>query len=76
MIYWDERSIYLEQKFITRDNFVRAAVLSKATMHKPIVEEVMEVLKAGTKPTPTEDLKLWLDSIESSSKRLRPDKKD
>uniref|UniRef100_A0A0A9W191 Protein THEM6 n=1 Tax=Lygus hesperus TaxID=30085 RepID=A0A0A9W191_LYGHE len=76
MIYWDERSIYLEQKFITSDNFVRAAILSKATMHKPIVEEVMTVLNAGPKPQPTDDLKLWLDSMEASSKRLRPDKKD
>ncbi|CAB0016872.1 unnamed protein product [Nesidiocoris tenuis] len=76
VIYWDERSIYLEQKFITSDNFVRTAILSKATMHKPIVEEVMVVLKAGPKPEPLEDLKLWMDSMEVSSKRLRPEKQD
>ncbi|XP_014281475.1 protein THEM6 [Halyomorpha halys] len=72
VIYWDEKSIYVEQKFITNDGFIRAIVLSKQTMIKANVEDVMQSLNAGPKPEIPRDLDLWLQSMEISSEKLRP----
>lgn len=71
VIYWDEKSIYVEQKFITNDGFIRAIVLSKQTMVKTNVEDVMKSLNAGPKPEIPRDLDLWLQSMEVSSEKLR-----
>ncbi|KAL1138001.1 hypothetical protein AAG570_009696 [Ranatra chinensis] len=71
LIYWDDRSIYLEQKFITNDGFVRAVVLSKQTVVKVNVEDVMKTLKAAEKPPLEEDLDLWLKSINASSEKMK-----
>lgn len=72
MIYWDDKSVYLEHKFITNDGFIRAVVLSKATMLKANVNEVMESLNAGPKPEITPDLDYWIKSMDESSQKLRP----
>lgn len=72
LIYWDEKSIYVEQKFITNDDFIRAIVLSKQTILKVNVEEIMRTLEAGPKPAMPRDLELWLQSMEVSSEKLRP----
>lgn len=72
MIYWDDKSVYLEHKFITNDGFIRAVVLSKATMLKANVNDVMESLDAGPKPELTPDLDYWIKSMEESSQKLRP----
>jgi hypothetical protein len=72
MIWWDDKSIYVEQKFVTRDGFVRAIVLSKQTLPKVNVEELMLRLEAGPKPELPQDLDLWLKSMEVSSQKLRP----
>ncbi|XP_058804397.1 protein THEM6-like isoform X2 [Phymastichus coffea] len=44
LIYWDDRSIYIEHEFIEPD---------------------------AMKPMPTEELRLWVDSMEESSMRFR-----
>lgn len=72
-MWWDDKAIYLEQKFITTsDNFVRAIAMSKQCITKVDVIELMKKLPAGdNRPEISEELKVWLDSIEISSKKLR-----
>jgi hypothetical protein len=72
LVGWDAKSIYLEQQFVTlSDNFVRAVALSKQNIVGVDVEQLM---REYPRPEQTQDLKLWLDSIEVSSQRLRKDK--
>ncbi|XP_014252735.1 protein THEM6 [Cimex lectularius] len=73
MIYWEDRSVYLEHKFVTNDDFIRAIVLSKATMKEAPVDEVMEALEAGPRPELTKDLDFWIKSMEASSEKLKSD---
>lgn len=78
MIYWDEKSIYLEQQFVTAsDNFVRAVCLSKQTIIGLNVEQLMAKLMnkdPSYRPEIHDDLRLWMQSMEASSAKLR--KKD
>nr|CAD7585672.1 unnamed protein product [Timema genevievae] len=75
LVYWDDKAIYLEQRFITlTDGFVRAVALSKQNIIGVSAEEMMKTL-AGTgvkKPQVPQDLDHWLKSIEASSAKLRP----
>lgn len=73
LVWWDDKNIYLEQQFITTsDNFVRAIAMSKQCITKVNVIDVLKKFSGGEKqPELSEELKLWLDSIESSSKKLR-----
>ncbi|XP_065336505.1 protein THEM6 [Cloeon dipterum] len=69
---WDEKSIYLEQHFVTlSDGFIRAVALSKQNI---VGVNVNQMLKDYPKPQQTLDLTQWLQSIETSSERLRKDK--
>ncbi|GAB0100884.1 Protein THEM6 [Sergentomyia squamirostris] len=78
LIWWDEKAIYLEQKFITTsDNFVRAIAISKQCVTKASVQELLAKFPGGeTRPECPEDLRLWLQSSEISSQKLRGDKTD
>lgn len=72
LIWWDDKAIYLEQKFVTFDGFVRAVAISKQCITKV---DVMELMKEFTdkRPDQPEELKMWLEAIEVSSKKLRKD---
>lgn len=76
LIWWDEKAIYLEQKFISSsDNFVRAVVTSKQSITNVNVLELMKKFPecANERPTVPEELEIWLKAIEVSSKNLRKD---
>lgn len=72
LIWWDEKAIYLEQKFVTFDGFVRAIAMSKQNITKVNVMDVMKKFDAK-RPEQPEELKIWLQAIETSSKKLRKD---
>lgn len=76
LIWWDEKAIYLEQSFVTlSDGFVRAVALSKQCITNCDVTEILKTFpEAATRPEMPAELKLWLDSIELSSQKLRKDK--
>lgn len=75
MIYWDDKNFYLEHEFISlSDNFVRAVVLSKQTVTNlkvPVAQIIAQVEPEAQRPELTNELKLWLDSMEESSQKLR-----
>lgn len=74
LIWWDEKAIYIEQKFITRDGFVRAIAMSKQNITKVNVMDLMKEFEGGDKrPELPEELKVWLEAIEISSRKLRKD---
>lgn len=74
-MWWDEKAIYIEQKFVTFDGFVRAAALSKQCLTNVNVVELMKEFEGGDKiPAQPLELKQWLESLETSSQKLR--KKD
>ncbi|KAJ8922817.1 hypothetical protein NQ315_007852 [Exocentrus adspersus] len=78
IVYWEEKTLYIEQQFITlSDGFIRAVVLSKQGTIGLNVPEIMAKLTGkdiSYRPTPPEELQDWLSSMEKSSARLR--KKD
>ncbi|KAJ8973110.1 hypothetical protein NQ317_014449 [Molorchus minor] len=74
IVYWEEKTLYIEQQFITSDGFIRAIVLSKQGTIGLNVPEVMAKLTGkdvSYRPTPPEELQDWLTSMEKSSARLR-----
>uniref|UniRef100_A0A1A9WAY2 Protein THEM6 n=1 Tax=Glossina brevipalpis TaxID=37001 RepID=A0A1A9WAY2_9MUSC len=76
LIWWDEKAIYLEQKFITlSDGFVRAVALSKQNITNCNVIDVMKTFTELNEKRPElpEELRLWLDANEVSSRKLRKD---
>ncbi|KAL2733952.1 protein THEM6-like [Vespula squamosa] len=78
LIYWDEKSFYLEHKFINlRDNFIHTIIFSKQTMigMKMSLNEFVKKLEPEIcLPEINDDLRLWLESMEHSSQKLK--KKD
>lgn len=71
LVWWDDKAIYIEQKFITlTDGFVRAIALSKQCITNCNVLDILKEYDAERPPMP-EELDLWLKSIESSSQKLR-----
>lgn len=64
LVWWDEKAIYLEQKFITlSDGFVRAIALSKQCITNCNVVELIKEFPGGEKvPEAPQELKLWLVS--------------
>lgn len=65
----------MEQQFITFDGFVRATAMSKQCITNVNVTDIMKTFSGGELVPPMpEELKLWLDSIEVSSQKLRKDK--
>ena len=72
LLYWDDRSLYFEQSFISlHDGFVRAVAFSKNTCVGGSVMEMMERFGHPSPPQCPEDLKMWLESQEVTSCRLR-----
>ncbi|XP_043667879.1 protein THEM6-like [Vespula pensylvanica] len=78
LIYWDEKSFYFEHKFINvRDNFVHTIILSKQTtigMKMSLNEFLKEFEPEICLPEINDDLRLWLESMQHSSQKLK--KKD
>ncbi|XP_037046031.1 protein THEM6 isoform X2 [Bradysia coprophila] len=76
LIWWDEKAIYLEQKFITSsDNFVRAIATSKQCITNVNVLDLMKKFpECVNRPAAPEELEIWLNAIELSSQKLRKDK--
>lgn len=73
LLWWDEKAIYLEQKFVTTaDNFVRAVATSKQCITNVNVVELMKTFPEGeVRPEAPEELRVWLEAIEISSQKLR-----
>jgi len=72
LVFWDERSLYFEQKFVSlNDNFVRAIALCKNTVVGGSVKEMMSCLGHHVPPHCPEEMEIWLRSQEVSSNRLR-----
>lgn len=61
LIFWDEKAIYLEQRFVTlSDGFVRAIALSKQCITNCNVVELLKGYEGGEKiPDPPQELQLW-----------------
>ncbi|XP_019869851.1 protein THEM6 [Aethina tumida] len=78
IVHWDEKTLYIEQQFITlSDGFVRAVVLSKQGTINLNVPKIMAKLTGkdeSYRPPVLPELEDWLSSMEKSSNRLR--KKD
>lgn len=68
LIWWDEKAIYLEQKFVTLgDGFVRAIAMSKQCITNVNVVELVKAFPGGeTVPEAPQELKLWLVSCSSN----------
>ncbi|XP_034947244.1 protein THEM6 [Chelonus insularis] len=75
LIYWEDKNFYLEHEFISlSDNFIRAVVLSKQTVTnlKVPVSEIIEAVEPNAKrPELSEELKMWLNSMQLSSEKLK-----
>merc|ERR1712226_1010693 len=72
LVYWDERSLYFEQKFVSlNDGFVRAIALCKNTVVGGSVREMMASVGVSSQPSMPKEVSLWLDSQEVSSAILR-----
>ena len=74
LVYWDQKAIYLEQRFVTlRDGFVRAIALSKQSIINVKVDDLMEKLLGPDvkKPAMPEEIDHWIRGNEVSSVRLR-----
>ncbi|CAH0728770.1 unnamed protein product, partial [Brenthis ino] len=76
LVYWEDKTLYIEQKFITlNDGFVRAVILSRQNLINADASALLSNIPgAETKPECPEEITHWLQSIEISSARLR--KKD
>jgi len=72
LVFWDEKSLYFEQKFVSlHDGFIRAIALCKNTVVGGSVKDMMACLGQHTPPACPEEVVLWLRSQEVSSTRLR-----
>ncbi|XP_046816842.1 protein THEM6-like [Vespa crabro] len=78
LIYWDEKSLYFEHKFINlRNNFIHTTIFSKQTTIglKISLTEFLKKFEPEIRlPEINEDLRLWLESMEYNSQKLK--KKD
>jgi len=77
LIYWDERSLYFEQSFVSlHDGFVRAVALCKNTVVGGSVVQMLAGCGVKHVPEMPKEVELWLASQEISSSRLRGNKKE
>lgn len=78
IVYWDEKTMYLEQQFVSlKDGFIRAVVLSKQNVIGMNFSEVVAKMldkDQSYRPSMLPELEDWLSSMEKSSERLK--KKD
>nr|CAD7427037.1 unnamed protein product [Timema monikensis] len=76
IIYWDEKSIFMEHRFITpKDDFVRAIVLCQQRVIKcdanDVMKELMDVESGIEKPQVPMEVAKWIECNEISSGNLR-----
>ncbi|XP_026328784.1 protein THEM6-like [Hyposmocoma kahamanoa] len=73
LVYWEEKTIFIEQKFTTiNDGFVRAVVLSRQNLLNIDSDTLFRGIPgADQKPECPEEIKHWLQAIEISSAKLR-----
>jgi len=72
LVFWDEKSLFFEQKFVTlHDGFIRAIALCKNTVVGGSVKDMLASLGHHIPPACPEEVVLWLKSQEVSSARLR-----
>jgi len=72
LIFWDERSLYFEQSFVSlHDGFVRAVAICKNTVVGGSVVEMLASVGAKSAPAMPKEVELWLASQEITSSRLR-----
>ncbi|XP_034824476.2 protein THEM6-like [Maniola hyperantus] len=72
LAYWDDKSLFIEQKFVTFDGFVRAIILSRQNLVNVDVETLLKNIPGvEIKPDCSQEIKYWLQAIEASSMRLR-----
>lgn len=74
VLFWDDKNIYFEQQFCSSDGFVKAIMLSQNKIININIPEIMSRLlkkDESYRPEVPAELKLWIDSIEASSMRLR-----
>ncbi|XP_045765174.1 protein THEM6-like isoform X2 [Maniola jurtina] len=72
LVYWDDKALFIEQKFVTFDGFVRAIVLSRQNLVNVDVESLLKNIPGvEVKPDCSQEIKYWLQAIEASSVRLR-----
>ncbi|XP_011315266.1 protein THEM6 [Fopius arisanus] len=75
LIYWEGKNFYVEHEFISlTDNFIRAVALSKQTvtgLKIPVSEIIANIDPTAQRPEINPDLRLWMESMEESSKKLK-----
>ena len=72
LVYFDHRSLYFEQKFISKpDNFIRAVAFCKNTIVNCNVIDLMKSEYDMVQPECPPDLKKFIEANEISSNRLR-----
>jgi len=72
MVYYDERSLYFEQSFISKpDNFIRAVALCKNTIVNCNVMDMMKELYQYDQPECPPDLAKFIEANEISSNKLK-----
>lgn len=78
LVYWDEKSLYLEQQFIgLKDGFIHAVAFSKqGTVRVNVAEILSKALEKDIlyRPTPPPELEHFIACLDATSVRLR--KKD
>ncbi|XP_063232006.1 protein THEM6 [Bacillus rossius redtenbacheri] len=76
IIYWDEKSIFMEHRFITpKDDFVRAIVLCQQRVincsASDVMKELVDVERGVEKPQVPMEVAKWIECNEISSANLR-----
>lgn len=73
LAYWEDKTLFIEQKFITlSDGFVRAVVMSRQNLINVDTATLFKgITGAEQKPECPEEIKHWLQAIELSSAKLR-----
>lgn len=72
IVWWDERSIYFEQRMQTlHDGFIRAVALSKSTVVNGDVPAMMKTFNIEKPSIAPMELEKWLESNDISSEKLR-----
>lgn len=77
LVWWDERSLYLEHRFVTlTDGFVRAVAISRqvAPGRFNMGELIEQFDECRVKPERPEEIGHWLEAIEVSSLKLRKER--
>ncbi|XP_055526294.1 protein THEM6-like [Wyeomyia smithii] len=76
LVWWDEKSLYFEHKFITLlDGFIRAIAFSKQVAAKVNLNDFMgRFEECLNKPPQPDEIRHWLAANEVSSLQIRKDR--